>query len=387
MRSLIAAAYLVGVLVVSVQRGVFAFANDFAIFRSASHNLARGADLYLLRPEQAQDLFKYSPTFAVLFAPFAIFPPFVGLALWNVTGALLLFLALQKLLPAREALGAQAIVYLAMLRNAQSAQSNSLIAALMIFAFMAMEQGRWRRAAGYIGVGAAIKVFPLVAGLLAVPHRAWRRFAVVLGMVGVVLAALPLLMTDVATLEWQYRSWWSLHDAQRNDVGQSAMAVLAATVHLTQPQWLVQLAGTSLLVFPLVVGRRALAERCELRLQLLASILLYAVLFNHKAEAASYVIAMAGIGVWWGSGSRTRWRDAVAVLAVSCTNLPSADFMPVAVKAAMTPLWRGPIVCTVVWVLLQAQLLHSVWRLRRGDRSAEIRQLHTAQTQAVPERG
>ena len=365
MRRLVAAAYIVGALIVTVQRGVYGFASDFAIFRAASHNLAAGLDLYVVRPEQAQDLFKYTPSFAALFTPYAALPVGIGLAVWNLTGALLLLVAMRQLLPPREALGAQILVYLAMLRNAQSAQSNSLIAALMILGFAAVERERQWPAAGYIAVGAAIKVFPAAAALVVWPHRHRRRFAMALAMVGVLLAALPLLIVSASTLRMEYHSLWSLHGLQRSDVGLSAMAVLSAVWGRTLPQWMVQMAGTVILALPLLAARRVWSQRPLLRQKLLASILLYCVLFNHKAEASSYVIALAGVAVWWGSSPRQAWRLWVALLVVAVTNLPSADFVPAVVKTTMTPLWRGPIACTLFWLGLQGELLGEALRIRR----------------------
>lgn len=387
MQRLTVAAYIVGTLVVSVQRGILAFANDFAIFRAASQNLVRGLDLYVLRPEQAQDLFKYSPTFALLFAPFAAVPVPVGLIIWNLAGALLLFVSFRRLLPKREAIGAQLLVFLAMLRNVQSSQSNSLIAALLILSFVAIERERWWNAAMSIGVAAAIKVFPLAGVILVPPRRRSYPFALALVAVVIVLVMLPLLVTDIATLEMQYRSWLALHAAQHSDVGQSAMQVVAAVVGLVQPQWLVQLLGTGLLLLPLIVGRRAFAERRELRMMLLSSVLVYAVIFNHKAESQSYVIAIAGVAAWWASSPRQAWRLAVAVLVVAFTNLPSTDIVPRAVKAALTPLWRGPIPCTLFWLMLQGELLHSVWSHRRACRSAKPNELNSASRQLEPKRG
>ena len=371
MRRLVAAAYVVGILVVTVQRGLLAFANDFAIFRAATWNLVGGVDLYVYRPEQALDLFKYSPAFALLFAPFAVLPFAIGLALWNLTGAVLLMVALRQLLPAREALVAQSLVYLAVLRNAQSAQSNSLVAALIILSFVALElEQRWK-AAACIAAGAAIKVFPLVAALLAWTRPNRRRFAATLALVGVCFVLLPLLVTDTTTLLHQYQSWWALHAVQSGDAGQNAMSVLRAAVGVSHPPWMVQLAGAAMLVLPLLVGRHAFADDRRLRMQLLSSVLLFGVLFNHKAEAQSYVIAMAGVAVWWGSAPAQSWRLAVAALVVVCTNLPSADFVPAVLKTAITPVWRGPIPCTLFWLMLQGELLLGVWRHRSGRAAAK----------------
>src|ERR1043166_5046324 len=76
------AVYLVTAAVASVAC-VERRCNNFLIFRSAFDHLRFGVDLYALHPAEHGDLFKYSPTFALLFAPFAIMPFGVSLAVWN----------------------------------------------------------------------------------------------------------------------------------------------------------------------------------------------------------------------------------------------------------------------------------------------------------------
>src|SRR3977135_2266222 len=57
--------------------------NNFLIYRAATENLLRGSDLYVAYPERHFDLFKYSPTFALAFWPFAVAPTLPSLLLWN----------------------------------------------------------------------------------------------------------------------------------------------------------------------------------------------------------------------------------------------------------------------------------------------------------------
>lgn len=87
--------YALSATAVTVQHGIFQFANDYAIFRSSYWNLVSGRNLYVLHRDQANDVFKYSPSFAALFAPLAVLPFTVGLLIWNVSGALLLGYAIR----------------------------------------------------------------------------------------------------------------------------------------------------------------------------------------------------------------------------------------------------------------------------------------------------
>ena len=82
---------------------------NFEIFRTASRHLLSGQDLYAEYPAEHTDRFKYSPTFALLFAPFAWLPwPLALLPLERAQRDSLLFVAVERVLPARRALLAQA---------------------------------------------------------------------------------------------------------------------------------------------------------------------------------------------------------------------------------------------------------------------------------------
>ena len=66
--------YLASAVLVALQRTLLSTENNFLILRAAARHLAAGQDLYAAYPELHTDFFKYSPTFAVLFRPFAVLP-------------------------------------------------------------------------------------------------------------------------------------------------------------------------------------------------------------------------------------------------------------------------------------------------------------------------
>src|SRR6185437_3814275 len=101
--------------------------NNFLVFRWSYLNLAAGHDMYAAQPQHHADLYKYSPSFALLFAPFALIPFTLSLALWDALNTLLLFFAVDRLLPGRRGIIALALIYLEALRSMQRSQSNSLV--------------------------------------------------------------------------------------------------------------------------------------------------------------------------------------------------------------------------------------------------------------------
>ncbi len=351
------AVYVIAIAVITVQRGIFDFPNDYAIFRWSFYNLIDGRDLYILHSGQAFDLFKYSPTFAVLFAPFALLPFVLGLFAWNLLNALALFAALKRVLPWTEARVAIGLVFLPILRSAQSAQSNALVAACVIFAFFAFERRTPVTAAASIVLGAAVKVFPLAALSLAAFNADTRhrlRFVVIFGAIAIIALALPLAFIEPQALVAQYRSWLALESNQRGWYGMSAMGVLHEWAGWPWPAWPLQIAGTLLLLLPLAVRGKGPSDR-EFRLRYLASLLLYMVIFNHKAERQSAVIALAGLAIWFVTSPRTVLRIALTGLVLLLTSLFAT--LPLAVRQGFSPLVLEAFPITLVWIVMQAELL------------------------------
>ena len=86
--------YLASAVGVALQRSLLSPENNFLILRAAFAHLAGGQDLYAAYPSVHTDFFKYSPTFALLFAPFALLPLVPGYILWAGVCASAIFLAI-----------------------------------------------------------------------------------------------------------------------------------------------------------------------------------------------------------------------------------------------------------------------------------------------------
>ena len=368
------ALYLVAVLVATVQRGVLGIENNFAIFRWSFFHLVQGVDLYAPAPGQFDDLFKYSPTFALLFGPFAPWPFAVGLTLWNALNAVGIWYAVTRLLPPRQAAWALGLSFIEVLTTVQRAQSNALCAACIILAFVWLRRGWQGRASAAIAIGAFVKVFPLAALAFALWERRLARFAAIFAGVFVLFAAAPLLVTSPPRLVAQYESWRAI---ERHDAGQ----LVNECIHCPQkrydggglyagvmqqiriwtgwplPNWPVQLAGTLLLLLPLVVRWRDRDDE-TFRRGFLCSLLVYVVIFNHQSESPSFVIAMLGIAIWWATSNRVPWRTAILVLTIFMVSVGYSDAMPEWARQELFTRYRLKTVpCVIAWVVMQLELL------------------------------
>jgi hypothetical protein len=378
--------YVASALFVTVQQGVVGHSNNFSVFRAASTNLFAHRDLYAAHPEQHFDYYKYSPAFALLFAPLAVLPFALALLIWSLLNSVLLYYALRRLLPERPATLAIALVYLEVLFAMQYTQSNGLVTALILLAFLALEEGRQLGAAVLIGLDAFIKIFPLGAAALAAFHPRRRRFALGLAAVALGLLILPLLFLPPHELIAQYRSWRAIEasDAARIHRGDSVMQYLYVWFGADWPLWPVQCAGTLVLLAPLALRHERWRD-AGFRLLFLCSLLVYFVLFNHQSERASFVIAYTGLFVWYAAGEFDRVRTGIALVGLLILVLHDVEILPWATRRVLILYRIKGIPCLAAWVMMQAELLG--WR-RWAPRShgTEVDQLKVPPPEPLPDR-
>jgi glycosyl transferase family 87 len=356
-RRLVLALYVASAALVTVQQAVLRHSNNLSIFRWASLNLFAGRDLYTAHPEQHFDFYKYSPTFALLFAPLAYLPFALAFLCWSLLNGLLLWYALDRLLPQRPATIALALLYLEVLLALQYGQSNALVAALMILAFAAFEGRRQLRAALCITLGAAVKLFPLAGLSLAACYPRRLRFGAIAIGVLAVAGVLPLVAISPADLLAQYRSWHAIEMKDALGRGYSLMHYVHAWFGVDWPNWPQQAAGTALLLLPLAL-RRDRWDTLEFRRLFLCSLLVYSVLFNHASESPSFVVAYAGIVIWYVSSPPNRLRTAVMALTLLVMVVHDVDVAPRWVKHdILVPYRIKGIPCLVAWFVMQWELL------------------------------
>lgn len=332
--------------------------NNFLIFRAAYTHLLSQRILYLPYPAEHADLFKYSPTFALLFAPFARAPFSIALLAWNLLNVLLIYRGLALVMPRSQRLEAIQLAGIGLVTTVDGTQSNGLVAGLIVLAFAALEYDRVIAAVSAIAAGALVKLFPLAACAFALPRRDRVRFAIAGVAIGATLVALPLVVTGPATLLAQYQAWWSMGAADAADRGASLMRLLHVTAGYEGPNWPIQLGGAALLVLPLVLRPSRWADG-DFRRAFLASVLVFSVIFNHKAEQPSFIIALTGIAIWYATSPRSPVRNVLTGAAFIAT-VPI--FMTVVAPGLVASSIDGPLLaasacCAAAWFTMQGELL------------------------------
>ena len=360
-RHWLAALYVLVAVGVAVQRLVLHKQNVFRIFSSAFHNLIAGRDIYAAHPDQYFDFFRYTPTAALAFGPFAVVPEWLGLAAWNVCNALALYWAVRRLLPRAQA---QLVLLLALgdlARCMQSCQSNGVVTALMIAAFVAYRAERPLSGAFAVAGGAAIKIFPVGAALFALLRRERVRALAMVGAAAVVFFVLvPMAFIGPRELFADYGRWAAQEHAETFKPMYSVMDLLDAWTGYFGPRLPIQLAGLTILLLPVALRPEARDDPAW-RLTLLSSLLVFSVLFNYGAEPPSFVIATTGIAVWYAAGRRTPVQGVILGLTLALVTGEGLGVWPQAVRHAWMDDSRIRIIPVVAaWATMQVDL----WRGR-----------------------
>lgn len=332
--------------------------NNYLIFKNSWFHLLSGENLYGLFPDLHWDFYKYSPTFAFLMAPMAYLPDVVGMSIFDILNSLAVLWGI-RLLPFKTKTQTLLLWFVAMelLTCLQNTQSNGLMCGLMILAYGHMERGKSIWATLCIVLAAYIKVYGAIAFLFWLFYPGKGKFILYAICWTLLLAALPLLVTSPATLLWQYQNWADLIKADAAAAtGMSVAGWLRTWFGINNVKSIVSLIGLVLFAAPFV--RFKMYKNEVFQILTLASMLLWVVIFNHKAESPTFIIAVAGAGIWYYAMPAARWRLVVMLLVLVFTSFSTTDLFPPFVRQHFIyPYTIKAVPCIIAWVIVFVELL------------------------------
>lgn len=334
---------------------------NFAIFRNSFFHLLDGQDLYAAYPAEQWDLYRYSPTFALLFAPFALLPYSAGVIFWNAVNACALFGSVWSLRTS-EARRAAVLwfTFLALLTATGNAQSNALVCGFMIGAWSAQERRRPALSAALIALSVCVKPFGIFALVPCLLSGGRARLIAWTAAWGCGLAVAPLILASPAHLWAHYQNWYATVSAfNRSRPGMSVMGLLSTWFGWNPPNDAVIAAGVCILALVTLIGvRRGDFRDANFRALTAASVLIFVTVFNYAAESPTYVIAVAGIGLWFAVRPLTGANAVLLVLVFLLSELSSSSIFPRQLRHdVFEPYVIKAVPCIAVWIKLQWDLL------------------------------
>jgi len=341
--------------------------NNYQIFERSFHHLIEGSDLYKLYPEEHWDYFKYSPVFALFMAPFAVLPELPGMILWNLFNVLILFLALRHFPRNTPKINTWMMwfVLLEMITALQNCQSNALIAGLIIFAFVMLEKNNILLGTLFIAISVFIKPFGLVAFSLFLLYPQKLKFIGFSTLWMVILATIPMVVVTPSNLIMQYESLAALIQTDYSlSQGYSVMGWLQSWFGFYPQKEAVILAGVVLFLIPFIKIKNY--RDFGFRMLILASILIWVVIFNHKAESSTFVIAISGVAIWFFPQKFRIEYLTLLLLAFIFTSLSPTEMFPRNWRSTWVipyTLKAAPII--FIWIVIIYELIFEKYQLRK----------------------
>jgi len=326
--------------------------NNYKVFERSFDHLVNHQDIYDYYYEEHWDIYKYTPTFAAVFGVFSVLPDWLGLSLWNLLNALVLLMAiyhLPRLDNYQKGLLAL-IVLIELMTSMQSEQSNGLLVGLLILAFCSLEKRNYLLAAFCIVFTVFIKLFGVVAfSLFLLYPKKWKLASFSIFWT-IVLGAIPLIYLDFTEYkDTLIRYTEILTQDHENSAGYSVLGWLKTWFSLELNKSLLVALGAAIFLIPFVKYKQHKA--LEFRAFILASILIWVVIFNHMAESPTFIIAFSGVAIWYFFGKRTPLNSALLLLAFVFTCLSPTDIFPkVFRQEVLKPYVVKAVPCIIIWV-------------------------------------
>lgn len=374
-RRTIAVVWLVIVIVAFLTKGAFnpAKCNNFLIYCGVFDHLREQLPLYVPYPGEYNDLNHYGPVFGLIIAPFAVLPHALGLFLWDLLLAGLLFAAVFSLPISRGKQAAVAwICTLEVLSALQMQQFNLVIAAAVAATFVnAVCHDRPGTAAYLVAVTAFVKIYSII-GIVFLPfmRRKWR-FLGWLVVWSAVMFVAPMLISSPEYVVGQYHDWFAelmTKNSTNSIIGASNYQNISAIgmIHRISGAafsdlWVLLPAG---LLFLLPFANRRVWRSDSFRWGILASALMCIILFSTGSESSGYVIAFLGIGIWFTcvpalSGRHIDgWKIGLLVAALLICGFGGSDIVPSAVRKGIIRAYAlKALPVLLIWLYLTATLI------------------------------
>lgn len=338
--------------------------NNFLIFRYVYWHTIEQLPLYVAYDEY-WDTNHYGPFFSLVIAPFAMLPVRWGLFFWLIVLSLSLYYAIRKLpFPDRKRIFLYWFCAHELLAALFMSQFNIAIAAIIVATFYCIEKEKDIWAACFIMLGTFVKLYGIVG--LAFFFFSKHKVKFLLALLGwaLVMFVAPMAISSPDYIISQYVGWWdslSAKNAENIFSGGQNISLLGMVRKISgcasySDLWLI-LGG--LIIFGLPYLRIAQYKYKAFRYALLASVLLFVVLFSTGSESSTYIIAFVGVGIWYWSvpWKRSKWDIALMVFAFILTSFSPSDLFPAYLrKEFVQPYALKALPCAIIWFKLSYEM-------------------------------
>ncbi|MBS1571536.1 MAG: DUF2029 domain-containing protein [Bacteroidetes bacterium] len=347
------------------KRGPQAY-NNYLLYKSVFTHTLEKKNIFALYPDLFFDCNHYGVFFSVLIAPFAIFPDAIGMILWNIANVLIFLFAIYKF-PFSN-IQKSLFAWLCLQEFITAAlyfQFNIALTGLLMLSATMVLKGKEVQSALAIMIGTFVKIYGIV-GLSAFLFMK-NKIKFVLASLGLAILffVLPMLLSDTHFGIQSYADWYislSEKNIENGILGSrqdySVMGVFRRVLNdATLPTLWFLVPGLVIFFLPYIRTKQYIFPAFQM--MILASTLLFLVLFSSGSESPTYIIAVAGVMIWFLMQKKKSKLDiGLLIFVIVLTCFGFSDLFPKFVKENYIMKYSLKAVpCILVWLKINIELL------------------------------
>jgi hypothetical protein len=240
--------------------------------------------------------FLYTPVFTTIYAPIFLLPEWLGPFVWNGFNYCMLCLAIktlpQPLAPYRMKIFL--FLLLLILQSTFCFQYNMVVCYIFLFAFTLLENGKPFWATLLIMISATTKYYGAIElGLLLCYPKFWRNMGYALFW-GVVLLLLPTINTAFDNVFVLYKDMWGTYESHRGAADYPGFFYAPGLKSLLLPNLRIVQLSVLVLIGAMFFWLNKRWSDFRFRVETLAVMMGYIILFSDSPETHTYMIALSG---------------------------------------------------------------------------------------------
>ena len=341
--------------------------NNYKIFKGVYFHTINKLPLYKEYPLEYFDHNHYGPVFSLIIAPFAVLPDYIGMILWGIFNAAILVWAITQL-PIKQ-IQITAILWICFhefLTTLLGLQFNPIMTAIIILSFVYIDKGKVFWAAMFIVLGIFVKLYGIVGLAFFFFTKDKIKFIASLIFWSVVFFVLPMLISSPEYILNTYIGWFDrlvIKNAENTGLNSYQDICLMGMVRrVMQDSTISNLPFliSGILLFGLQYLRIKEYKEKGFRLMMLASVLIFTVIFSTGSESPTYIIAFVGVAIWFVIQPKpiTKFYIFLFIFAIILTSLSPSDLMPKFIRENyIRPFALKALPCVLIWIAIIYEML------------------------------
>ncbi len=347
------------------KRGVGGY-NNYLIFKGVFYNTLQEKNIFLQYPDLFFDSNHYGVFFSLLIAPFALMPDWLGCILWNVAVTMVFLYAIYKLpFSDRKKSFFAWLCLQEFITAATYFQFNIALTGLLMLSAIYVYERKETKSASAILIGTFVKVYGIVGLSAFFFIKNKLRFIISLIVIAILFFLLPMLISSPKFGVQSYFDWYTSLSEKNlsnqvlgNRQDYSLMGVVRRFLQDASISNLVFLIP-GFIIFMTPYLRISQYKNLSFQLMILASTLLFLVLFSSGSESPTYIIAVAGVMIWFlMQKTISKVNVGILIFVMIFTCFAFSDLFPKSIKEEIFVKYSTKAIpCIVVWFRVMYELL------------------------------